>query len=251
MLLAPRGRIGPARLLVVTRDRVRTVALAGISAGSVPARESKPYITVGPGLALSRREARAWVIGARRSAEVDLGTGAVRYYGEPRHLSLQKVPIVGSVRDVQWLPSGELVVSGWDAARNDRGEIVGPPSSLRLLEPTGWTDRIVHPHAVLFYVRPNRLLTIAPGKPDCATPALTAYTLSGTQVYRICEDRVTGEVEFAGRYARLGRVDGRVAVIDLDSGVVVARMRDVRLIRLRPRSSVSSERTGSLLNAGR
>jgi hypothetical protein len=229
VLLRPRGRIGTVRLLVVTPERVRTVKLAGIRAGSVPAREGKPYMTVIPGLAVSRREARAWVIGARRSAEVDLRTLAVRYHGEPRHLSLQKVPLVGSARDAQWLPSGELVVTGWDAARNERGEIVTTPSGLRLLEPRGWTDRLIHPRAPLFYVRSNQLLTIGPGERECATAMLTAYTLAGSQLYRICDARSTGAVEFAGRYVRLGRFDGRVAIVDLDSGAVVARTRETRV----------------------
>jgi hypothetical protein len=229
MLLRPLGQIGSARLLVVTPERIRTVTLAGIRAGSVPARKGKPYTTVIPGLAVSRREARAWVIGARRSAEVDLRTLAVRYHGEPRHLSLQKVPLVGSARDAQWLPSGELVVTGWDAARNERGEIVSIPSGLRLLEPRGWTDRLIHPRAPLFYVRSDQLLTIGPGEPECATPMLTAYTLAGSQLYRVCEARSTGALEFAGRYARLGRVDRRVAIVDLDSGAVVARTRETRV----------------------
>jgi hypothetical protein len=229
VLLRPGGRIGSARLLVVTPERVRTVTLAGIRAGLVPAREGKPYTTVIPGLAVSRRVARAWVIGARRSAEVDLRTLAVRYHGEPRHLSLQKVPLVGSARDVQWLPSGELVVTGWDAVRNEQGEIVSIPSGLRLLEPRRWTDRLIHPRAPLFYVRSNQLLTIGPGEPECATLMLTAYTLAGSELYRVCEDRSTGAVEFAGRYVRLGRVDRRVAIVDLDSGAVVARTRDTRV----------------------
>jgi hypothetical protein len=229
MLLRPLGRIGSARLLVVTPERVRTVTLAGIRAGSVPAREGKPYTTVVPGLAVSRSEARAWVIGARRSAEVNLRTLAVRYQGEPRHLSLQKGPIVGSARDVRWLSSGELVVAGWDARRNEQGKIVTIPSGLRLLEPRGWSDRLIQPRALLSYVRSNQLLTIGPGDPECATPMLTAYTLAGMQLYRVCEARATGAVEFAGRYARLGRIDGRVAIVDLDSGAVVARTRETRV----------------------
>jgi hypothetical protein len=220
-----------ARLLVVTADRVRTVGIAGIRAGSVSAHEGKPRTAIQPGLALSPASSRAWVIGAGRSAEVDVHTLAVRYRGEPRHrLSPQKAPVVGSARDAQWLsPSGRLVVAGWDAAHDSGGKIVFEPSGLRLLETTGWTDRTVHPRAVLFYVRPPRLLTIAPGEPDCAAPMLTAYTLAGAEAYRVCDDRATGALGFTGRYARLGRVDGRVAVIDLDSGALVARVREVNV----------------------
>jgi hypothetical protein len=170
------------------------------------------------------------VIGAGRSAEVDVHTLAVRYRGEPRHwLSPQKAPVVGSARDAQWLSRGRLVLAGWDAAHDSGGEIVFEPSGLRLLETTGWTDRTVHPRALLFYVRPRLLLTIAPGKPDCGAPMLTAYTLAGAEAYRVCDDRATGELEFAGRYARLGRIDGRVAVADLDTGAIVARVRDLHV----------------------
>lgn len=123
----------------------------------------------------------------------------------------------------------ELAVAGWDAARNERGRIVDGASGLRLLEPAGWTDRVVHPQAMLFYVRPNQLLTIAPGAPGCAAPVLTAYMLAGVPAYRVCEERATGELKFAGRYVQLGRIDGRVAVVDLDSGIVVARTRYVRV----------------------
>lgn len=145
-----------------------------------------------------------------------------------------KAPVVGSARDAQWLSPGGLVVAGWDAAHDSGGEIVFEPSGLRLLETTGWTDRTVHPRAMLFYVRPPRLLTIAPGEPDCAAPMLTAYTLAGAEAYRVCDDRATGALEFASRYARLGRIDGRVAVIDLDTGALVARVREVNVNPLEP-----------------
>lgn len=228
-LLAPIGRIGSARLLVVTGDRVRTVGLSAIRAGSVRAREGTPHTAMQPGLAVSPTKPRAWVIGAGRSAEVNLQTLAIRYRGEPRHpSSIQKEPVVGSARDAQWLSPGRLVVAGWDAARNDRGKIVFEQSGLRVLETTGWTDRPIHPRALLFYVRRPHLLTIGP-ESGCAAPVLAAYTLTGAEAYRVCEKRATGEVEFAGPYARLGRVDGLVAVIDLDTGATVARLRDVRV----------------------
>jgi len=227
-LLVPIEGIGSARLLVVTADRVRTVRLAGIRAGSLRARRGKPHTMFQPGLAASPTEPRAWVIGAGRSADIDLQSLAIRYRGELRRpASSQKEPVVGSSRSAQWLSPGRLVVTGWDTARDDRGEIVFEQSGLRLIETTGWTDFTIHPRALLFYVRPRQLLTMAPG--DCEGPELTAYTLAGAEAYRVCERQATGELEFAGRYARLGRVDGRVAVIDLDTGVVVSRMRDVRV----------------------
>lgn len=230
VLLAPIGRIGSARLLVVTADRVRTVGLPGIRAGSVKVRQGTPQTAIQPGLALSPEKPRAWVIAAGGSVEVDLQTLAVRYRGEPRHrLSPQKPPVVGSARDAHWLSPGRLVVAGWDANRDHRGEIVVEPSGMRLLETTAWTDRTLDPRALLFYVRPRRLLTIAPGQPDCAAPMLTAYTPAGVEVYRVCDDRATGALGFAWRYARLGRVDGRVAVIDVESAALVARVRDVHV----------------------
>jgi hypothetical protein len=146
---------------------------------------------VQPGLAVSAHEQRAWVIGAARSAEVNLRTLAVRYRGEPRHLTstLKGGPVVGSAREVQWLSPGRLVVVGWDATRDDRGEIVFEPTGLRLLDTTNWSDRTIHPRAQLFYIRGPRLLTIAPGEPDCEAALLTAYTLSGLESYRARETR--------------------------------------------------------------
>jgi hypothetical protein len=230
VLLTPIGRIGPTRLLVVTRDRVRTVRLPGVRAGSVRARQGTPHTVIQPGLAVSPREPRAWVIAAKRSADVDLRTLAVRYRGAERHpSSSQKEPVVGSARDAQWLSPGRLVVAGWDAAGDGRGKIVFEQSGLRLLETTGWTDHTIHSRALLFYIRPRQLLTIADGAPDCVGPMMTAYTLAGAEVYRVCESGATGELEFVGRYARLGRIDGRVAVVDLDTGAVVARVHDVRV----------------------
>jgi hypothetical protein len=230
LLLAPIGRIGQARLLVVTADRARTVRLTGISAGSVRARRAKPYTVAAPGLAVSPSEPVAWVIGAGRSAEVDLVTLAVRYRGEPRRpASAQKEPVVGSARHAQWLSPGRLVVTGWDAVRTNAGSIVSESHGVRLLDTAGWTERTIHPSVLLFYVRPPHLLTVGPGASDCPTSVLTAYTLNGVESFRVCERRATGELQFAGRYARLGRVDGRVAVVDLRTGTIVARVRDVRV----------------------
>jgi hypothetical protein len=230
LLLAPIGRIGSARLAVVTVDRIRTVQLAGIRAGWLKAGQGRPLTVVQPGLAVSPSQPRAWVIGAARSAEIDLQTLAVRYRGERRQpASSQKEPVVGSSRDAKWLAPDTLVTAGWDSARDDRGKIVYEQTGLRLLETTGWTDRTIHSRALLSYVRRPHLLTMAPGEPGCDGPELAAYTLAGAEAYRVCEKQATGELEFAGRYARLGRIDGRVAVVDLDTGVVVARMRDVRI----------------------
>jgi hypothetical protein len=82
---------------------------------------------------------------------------------------------------------------------------------------------------LLFYVRPPHLLTIGPDESDCHATVLTAYTLAAVETYRVCEPRATGELLFAGAYARLGRVDGRVAVVDLRTGKIVARVRDIRV----------------------
>jgi hypothetical protein len=106
------------------------------------------------------------------------------------------------------------------------------PTGLRLLDTTSWSARTIHPHALLFYVRAPHLLTIAPGRPGCAAPEVTVYTLSGEESYRVCENGVTGELLLAGRYARLARHDGRVAVVDLDTGGIVARTRGVRITAL-------------------
>jgi hypothetical protein len=229
VLLAPRERIASARLVVVSPERIRTVELERVSAGSLPGSRGKPSTVIQPGLAVSPREPRAWVVGAAEAAEVDLETLAVRYRGKERHPSATlKEPVVGSARDVQWLSPGRLVVAGWDATRKDGGRIVFEPTGIRLLDTASWSDRTIHARAQLVYVRPPRLLTIAPGE-GCTTLALTAYTLSGAELYRVCEQRATGEVLFAGRYARLGRVDGRVAVVDLTTGAVAARARDVRV----------------------
>ena len=228
LLLAPMGRIGTARLLVVSAERVRTVRLTGIRAGSIPARQGKPYTAVVPGLAVAPREPVAWVVAAGRSAEVDLETLAIRYRGEPRHpSSRQKVPVVGSARHAEWLSPGRLVVTGWDAARADGRGIVSKSHGVSVLDTAAWTERTIHPGVLLFYVRPPHLLTIGPGEPECGWSVLTAYTLAGVESYRVCEQRATGELQFAGRYARLGRVDGRVAVVDLSTGTIVARVRDL------------------------
>jgi hypothetical protein len=233
VLLAPMGRIGTARLLVVTSDRARAVHLTGISAGSVSASRGKPHRVSAPGLAVSPFNPLAWVIGAAGSAEVNLETLAVRYRGRTRQpASTVKEPVIGTAREARWLSPGQLVVAGWDARRNDGGRIVFEPSGLRVLDTTSWSDRTIHPRALLFYVRGPHLLTIAPAEPECTAPLLTAYTLSGVESYRVCEEGATGEIEFAGSYVRLGRIDDRVAVVHLATGGIVARVRDVRVTAL-------------------
>src|SRR3712207_8477207 len=51
-----------------------SIPLRAIRAGSLPARRGRPYTVVQPGVGVSPNEPRAWVVGAERSAEVDLRT---------------------------------------------------------------------------------------------------------------------------------------------------------------------------------
>jgi hypothetical protein len=160
LLLAPRGRIGAARLAVVdARGKVRQTALRGIRAGQTPGGTARPVSNiVQPGLAVDPTRGRAFVVPAGdRLAEIDLGSLRVAY----RDLSEQRSAFArlrdwldpparakganGPIREAVWLGGGTLAVTGIDETMSSTSSgslrMSSVAAGLRLVDTRRWTYR--------------------------------------------------------------------------------------------------------------
>jgi hypothetical protein len=118
LILGPESGIGPARLAVVGADgRVTTIPLEGVTVGAEPFDESdhsavRHYREAG--LVLSPDAAHAYVASPGQLAAIDLRTLSVSYHRLGPARRLQKGPMEGSSRSVQWVRDRVLLVTGAD-----------------------------------------------------------------------------------------------------------------------------------------
>jgi hypothetical protein len=178
LLLAPRGRVGPATLAVADAEgNLGTVALDRTSAGFEGSVDGGPGTPIPrqriPGLAVDPQGQRAIVVGAGEPvAEVALGSLALTYHTTARPGLLTRVwnwlePAAiakgadGPVRNARWLGNGLVAVAGADEQvrdDSDRRLISWAPSGLQLLDTATWSLRTIAPRADSFARVPSGLL---------------------------------------------------------------------------------------------
>jgi hypothetical protein len=118
LVLGAETGIGPARLAVVGADGgITTIPLEGVTVGYEPVdpndlEAGSHYRNVG--LVLSPDGTRAYVASPGQLVAVDLRTHALSYHGLGPARRLQKGPVDGSSRSVQWARDGVLLVTGED-----------------------------------------------------------------------------------------------------------------------------------------
>jgi len=252
-LLAPRSRIGTARLLVLEASgRTRRTALAGILAGW--ARQSRKDGAAriryrNPGLAVAAEGGRAYVISAgARVAEVDLGTLAVAYH-EIRSASAYvsgvrspasavrasdggNVLATGTQRQAHWLGGGLVAISGSNARvlRDPSGKLVqtDEPAGLTLLDTRTWTFRPVATGIRWFHATPELVLaSVEPARRPGT--ALAAFALDGASRFRLDLSTIWFGIQSSGDFAYLGlQQEYRshpATVVDLRTGQVAGTPR--------------------------
>jgi hypothetical protein len=238
-LATPRGRVGPAALLLARPDgSALRVPLARILAGTK--RGGRPGWVrrqLAPALAVDEIAGRAYVVAAHRelAAEVDLATGAVTYHPFGGRASAAKGVARGALREATWLGNGLIAVSGED--RRDRRDWRGAwrrgelptriePFGLRLVDTRTWTARTLNPW-LRWHVRAGSVLLAADALP--LTPArshatgLVAYSIDGRRLFtRFRGDERIGLWGAVWPYAHLTvRGRRRKLVVDLRSGRTV------------------------------
>jgi hypothetical protein len=227
-LATPSVGIGPARLIVASRDlRIREVVLDRILAGADAGEDDQgPFRVATPGLALDPAGGRAFVAGASVVASVDLKTLVVRNQAPAR--TSQKVSD-GPQRVAAWLGHGTLAVSGADYAFEGRVQRM-TPYGLRLVNVDTGRSTIVEPRATdVAAVGGIALASGVVWTQPSSGMGVSAYDASGNLVWHRYDDATVQSPRVVGgrAYAFLGR--GTWHVLDPLTGRTTATRSGVSL----------------------
>jgi hypothetical protein len=243
-LLAPVGRIGPSRLLMLGADgNTEPIPLPGIETGleSIAADRAVSRIQF-PGLAVDPVGRRALVVPAAGDlAEIDLVSGQVvaRALHEPVSLlgrlrnwlepTARAKASAGTERQAAWVGAHLVAVSGQDHrltdGQNDEQTI---PAGLALIDVRDWSKRTIDERASQFSFSAGTLLAYGiRGNSDTQEirgMGLTAYDLGGNERFHLFGDEAIYYLETAGPLAYVWRDGAAPAAVDLRSGSVIDRL---------------------------
>jgi hypothetical protein len=237
LLLAPIGRIGPARLLLInSAGDQRSIALADVHAGleTIDRQNSVQRLAI-PALAVDPAGARALVVPAAGVvAEVDLASGRVGYHDVREPISLlgrlrnwlepaaEAKTAEGPERQAVWVGEHLVAVSGQDN-QLAKGAEQTTPAGLALIDVRRWTKRILDEHASQFSFSAGTLLAYGTTWTDATQErgmGLTGYGLDGRERFHLFENEPIYFVETAGPYAYVWRGRQSPVAVDLRSGKV-------------------------------
>ena len=238
LLLAPIGRIGPSRLLLVdSAGEQRSIALADVPAGleTIDPQRSVQRLAI-PALAVDPAGARALVVPAAGPvAEVDLASGRVDYHEVHESVSLlgrlrnwlepaaEAKTAEGPERQAVWVGEHLVAVSGQDTHQTAKGDEQTTPAGLALIDVRRWTKRILDEHASQFSFSAGTLLAYGTTWTDATHErgmGLTGYGLDGHERFHLFENEPIYFLETAGPYAYVWRGAQSPVVVDLRSGKV-------------------------------
>ena len=237
LLLAPIGRIGPARLLLLdSAGDQRSIALADVPAGleTIDPQRSVQRLAI-PALAVDPAGARALVVPAVGPvAEVDLASGRVGYHDVHEPVSLlgrlrnwlepaaEAKTAEGAERQAVWVGEHRVAVSGQDTHPTANGEQT-TPAGLALIDVRRWTKRILDEHASQVSYSAGTLLAYGTTWTDATHEkgmGLSGYGLDGQERFHLFENEPIYFVQTAGPYAYVWRGGQSPVVVDLRSGKV-------------------------------
>lgn len=238
LLLAPIGRIGPARLLLVdSAGDQRSIALVDVPAGleTIDPQRSAQRLAI-PALAVDPAGARALVVPAAGPvAEVDFASGRVSYHDVHEPVSLlgrlrnwlepaaEAKTAEGAERQAVWVGENHVAVSGQDAHPTAKGDEQTTPAGLALIDVRRWTKRILDEHASQFSFSAGTLLAYGTTWTDATHEkgiGLSGYGLDGQERFHLFENEPIYFVETAGPYAYVWRGRQSPVAVDLRSGKV-------------------------------
>ena len=217
-LLAPRDRIGPARLAVIAADgSAQTVAIPGLTAGwGRSATPGGPSKFASPGLAA--QGTHAVVLGPESLVDVDLQTLATRQQRLDTRTTARTnkfVEVWG--RSAVWLQGGTIAYAGWSSSGKET-RVTG----VRIVDVATGATRMLDAKASSMQRAGSTLLAHGNGP-------LRAFQLDGTLRYELLGGTDTGYVQVAGRYAYVGSGNStRFGVVDVQTGRVVGLARTAK-----------------------
>ena len=238
LLIAPVGRIGPAKLLLIdSAGGQRSIALADVPAGveTIDPQRSVQRLAI-PALAVDPAGARALVVPAAGPvAEVDLASGRVDYHAVHEPVSLlgrlrnwlepaaEAKTAEGPERQAVWVGEHLVAVFGQDIHELAKGGEQTTPAGVTLIDVRRWTKRILDEHASQFSFSAGTLLAYGTTWTDATHErgmGLTGYGLDGHERFHLFENEPIYFVETAGPYAYVWRGGQSPVVVDLRSGKV-------------------------------
>jgi hypothetical protein len=212
LLLAPHGRVGPARIATVDAlGRLHETVLAQIDAGRVfPSATSSTSLTKlnMPALAVDAGNGTAYVLPAGdRLAAVDLQTMRVSYHNLSEKTSVfsrllrwldpaaQAKGDDGPTREAVWLGNGQVAVTGQDSTETGgtyyRWSTTVSPAGLRIINTRDWTFHTVNPAISQVQLEGGQLLATGQtyssnhNSSHSTFTGLIAYSLDGHERYRL------------------------------------------------------------------
>jgi hypothetical protein len=228
-VLAPLGKIGPARLVEVNAKGItRTASLPGIRAGTTVLDSSTSrYRIERPAVAIEPSARRAAVVPATGGVTiVDLSTLAAMPYAV-RTLTAARKNIEGSERTAIWTWGGTIAVGGWDWTADGQPDH-SVAAGVTLIDTTSWTSRRVDSAAAaLSYTGLGGVLLACGSVWDFATQksigtGLTGFGVDGTQRFHLFGSDPVGVAAIAGTYAYVptGGYD-KYTIIDTMAGKII------------------------------
>lgn len=246
LLLAPVGRIGPPRLLVLDADgNAESIPLPGIETGletkAFAADRAVARVKL-PGLAVDPTGRRALVVPAAGDvAEIDLVSGRVvaRTLHEPVSLlgrlrswlepTAEAKGSAGTERQAAWVGDHLVAVSGQDHSLvNGQDDERTAPAGLALVDLRDWSMRTLDERASEFLFSAGTLLAYGisgnSATQETIGMGLTAYGLDGDERFHLFGDELIYFVEAAGPIAYVWRDGPSPVAVDLRTGTVVGRL---------------------------
>jgi hypothetical protein len=225
--------IGPARLVVVEPNgELRCVALSETTTGTRKSEEGRLDVRQ-PGLTLDSDGDRAFVVSAGEPiAEVNLEDLGVSYHSLASPISLvdrlrnwlepeahAKGPTMGSRRQVLWLGSGLLAVSGsdWDSGSGHRYS--ESPAGLDIIDTSSGSARKLDDAVSRILLTDDTFVGV--GGYGYERSGVNVYDFDGDLRYSLFEGLPVWDLQAAGSYAYV-LIERQLSVVDLRSGEIVA-----------------------------
>jgi hypothetical protein len=256
VLTSPRRGIGPVELTVLGGKGAQSVAIDGISGGTVTKNDEEGYRArqVMPGLAVDKEARRAFVVSAGRSvAEVSLRNLAVNYHELSEPVSLlgrlrnwlepaaEAKVIEGPQRKAAWLGNGLVAVTGadyatvTDAKGNPTVEVEA--AGLSLIDTSDWSIRKLDDETSDFTLFDSTLLAYGDtswGNPGQDGIGLRGYDIGGREIFHVLQGTKVGWIEASGDLAYVFVNDRRRIVVDAVSGRRLGRAKAPRSLSFVP-----------------
>ena len=234
-VLAPLGKIGPARLVEVDGTGfTRITALPDIRAGTTVLDQNTSHFRVErPAVAIERGTRRAAVVPAAGPVSiVDLSSLAVTSHAL-RTLTAARKNIEGSERTAIWTWGGTIAVGGWDWAADGQPDH-SVPVGATLIDTTNWMSRTVdRDGAALSYTGIGGILLTWGSVWDAAAQksvgsGLTGYSSDGTPRFHLFGTDPVGIAAIAGTYAYISDELTHFQIVDTTTGTVVGDLHTAR-----------------------